>query len=161
MTRCNTVFLKTKTMCHSPSFYHPIIDLMSIYMTPWRFIQLNNYWFTSHSRIFHLYGDVTPLPMKGCKIQAYARRWGPLNSKGSISCHTCCDSGPRFFRSHPKDCPTKPPLTTLKGMWRIYFNPDPNGFGLFQTANVDTCMFYISSNISLFMTLIFPSSFPD
>jgi hypothetical protein len=22
---------------------------------------------------------------------------------GSLSCHTCCDMGPRFLRSHPKD----------------------------------------------------------
>jgi hypothetical protein len=22
----------------------------------------------------------------------------------SLTCHTCCDTGPRLFRSHPKDC---------------------------------------------------------
>jgi hypothetical protein len=42
---------------------------------------------------------------KGCKIYAYARCSGPLNREGSLSCHTCCDTGPRFFWSHPKDCP--------------------------------------------------------
>jgi hypothetical protein len=35
--------------------------------------------------------------------------------------------GPRFFRSHPKNRPIQSPLTTHKGMWRIYSNPDPHG----------------------------------
>ena len=26
-----------------------------------------------------------------------------LNKEGSLSCHTCCDTGPRFLRSHAKD----------------------------------------------------------
>jgi hypothetical protein len=46
---------------------------------------------------------------------------------GSLSCHTCCDTGPQFFRSHRKDRPIQSPLTTHKGMWRIYSNPDPHG----------------------------------
>jgi hypothetical protein len=32
-----------------------------------------------------------------------------FSSEGSFSCHTYCDTGPRFIRSHPKDrhpCPT-------------------------------------------------------
>jgi hypothetical protein len=33
-------------------------------------------------------------------------------------------TGPRFFRSHPKDRPIQSPLTTHKWMWRIYSNPD-------------------------------------
>jgi hypothetical protein len=37
------------------------------------------------------------------------------------SCHTCCDTGPRFFRSHQS------PRTILKGMWRIYSHPHPHG----------------------------------
>jgi hypothetical protein len=41
-------------------------------------------------------------------------------------CHTCCDTGPRFFRSRQKDRPIQSPLTTHKGMWRIYSNPDPH-----------------------------------
>jgi hypothetical protein len=35
-----------------------------------------------------------------------------------------------FFRSHPKDRPIQSPLTTHKGIWRIYSNPDS------QTANL-------------------------
>jgi hypothetical protein len=81
------------------------------------------YGFTSRSRIFHLHGDVT-LPMKGCKILGFAQRSGPLSREGSLSCHTCCDMGPRFFRSNLKDQWT---FTTHKEMWRTYYNPDPHG----------------------------------
>jgi hypothetical protein len=49
-----------------------------------------------------------------------------LSREGSLSCHTCCDTGPRFFRSHPKDRPIQSPLTAHMGMWRIYSNPDPH-----------------------------------
>ena len=63
---------------------------------------LINYCFTSRPRIYHLYGDVA-ITMNGCKIMAYARRSGRLSKEGSLSCHTCCDMGPRFFRSHPKN----------------------------------------------------------
>jgi hypothetical protein len=50
-----------------------------------------------------------------------------LSRQGSLSCHTCCDTGPQFFRSNPKDRPIQSPLTTHKGMWRIYSNPDHHG----------------------------------
>jgi hypothetical protein len=39
----------------------------------------------------------------------------------ALSCHTCCDSGPQFFRSHPKDRPMQSPNTIHKEVWRIYF----------------------------------------
>jgi hypothetical protein len=35
-----------------------------------------------------------------------------------------CDTGLRFSRSHPKDCP----FTTHMSMWRTFSNPDPHGF---------------------------------
>jgi hypothetical protein len=41
--------------------------------------------------------------------------------------NTCCDTRPRFFRSHAEDCPIQSPLTTRMGMRRIYSNPDPRG----------------------------------
>jgi hypothetical protein len=58
--------------------------------------------------------------MKGCKI---ARRSGPLSREGSLLCHACCDTGPLFFQSRPKDRPIQSLLTTH----RIYSNPDPQG----------------------------------
>jgi hypothetical protein len=45
---------------------------------------------------FFTYMETSPLPVKGCKILAYARRSGPLSREGSLSCHTCCDTGPRI-----------------------------------------------------------------
>jgi hypothetical protein len=51
--------------------------------------------FTSRSRIFHLYGDVT-IAGEGLR---------PLIREGSLSCYNCCDIGPWFFRSHRKDRP--------------------------------------------------------
>jgi hypothetical protein len=50
-----------------------------------------------------------------------------LSRKGSLSFHTCCNTGPRFFRSHPKDRPIKSPLTTRMGIRRTYSNLDPHG----------------------------------
>jgi hypothetical protein len=47
--------------------------------------------------------ELSPLRVKDYKIQAYARRSGPSSREGSLSCHTLCDKGPRFFRSHPKN----------------------------------------------------------
>jgi hypothetical protein len=41
---------------------------------------------------------------------------GPLSREGSSSFHTCWDTVPRFFWSHPKDRPNQSPLTTrIKG----------------------------------------------
>ena len=52
---------------------------------------------------FFTYVETSPLPVKGCKIWAYVRRSGPLSREGSLSCLTCCDTGPQFLRSYPKD----------------------------------------------------------
>jgi hypothetical protein len=80
------------------------------------------YCFTSHSRIFHLYGDVT-IDGEGLQNSGLC---SALRA-GSLSCHTCCDTGPWFFWSHPKDRPIQSPLTTRMGMRRTYSNPDPHG----------------------------------
>ena len=53
---------------------------------------------------------------------------GLWTGRDLLSCQTCCDTGPRFFQSHPKDRPIQSPLTTQEGMWRIYSNPYPHGF---------------------------------
>jgi hypothetical protein len=120
------------------------------------------YRFTSCSRMFHLYEDVTTTG-EGLLNLGLSRRSGHFSRKGSLSCHTwgllfacahlktavfaivqkrthannrerslCwtglgCDTGPRFFRSHPKDRPIQSPLTTHKGIWRTYSNLDPHG----------------------------------
>ena len=55
-----------------------------------------------------------------------------LSSEGSLSPHTCYDTGPRFLWSRPKDCPFKSPLWGYLGpiltrilMWSwVNFNAD-------------------------------------
>jgi hypothetical protein len=61
-----------------------------------------------------------------------------FEQEGYLSCHTCCDTGPRFFRSHPKDRPIQSSLTTHEGMWKIYSNPDPHGAGCIYERNKTT-----------------------
>jgi hypothetical protein len=122
--------------------------------------------------------ETSPLPVKGCKIQAYARLLGPLSREGSLSCHTCSDTGPRFTRSHPKDRPIQSPLITHKGcggfiltliltnphsvasyytqrMWMTYSNPDPHrGFWIEENhfsgnrATIADC--WVVETISMF-----------
>jgi hypothetical protein len=86
------------------------------------------YCFTSRWRISHLYGDVT-ITVEGLQNLGLcsALRAFFEQGEGSLSCHTCCDTGLRFFRSHPKDRPIQSPLTTRMGMRRIDSNPDPLG----------------------------------
>jgi hypothetical protein len=81
------------------------------------------YCFTSRSRIFHLHGDVA---ITGEGLQNL-RLCSVLRAFEHRVIHTCCDTGPRFFRSHSKDRPIQSPLRTHKRIWRIYSNPDPHG----------------------------------
>jgi hypothetical protein len=54
---------------------------------------------------------------KNSQIPISVRLSGPLSRRdGSLLCHTCCVTGPRFFRSHPKERPIPSPLTTHIGM---------------------------------------------
>ena len=46
---------------------------------------------SSHSRIFHSFGDVTIIGERMKMINA--RLVWPLSSKGSLACHTYCDLG--------------------------------------------------------------------
>ena len=51
---------------------------------------------SSHSRIFHSYGDVT-IAGEGLQILIYARHSCPLSSEGSLTYHTYCDTGLPFI----------------------------------------------------------------
>jgi hypothetical protein len=62
------------------------------------------YWLVySRTCNFSAIWRLSPLPVTGLQILAYARRSGSLSREGSLSCHTYCDTGPRFIQSHPKD----------------------------------------------------------
>ena len=47
--------------------------------------------------------ETSLLSIKGYKMYAYDLHPRTLGRQGSLSCHTCWDTGPRFLRSHPKD----------------------------------------------------------
>ena len=72
---------------------------------------------SSHSRIFHPYGDVT-ITGERLQILTYARHSWPLSSEGSLACHTYYDTERPFimvisedpWHSHllPSDSNTQP-----------------------------------------------------
>ena len=51
---------------------------------------------SSHSRIFHSFGNVT-IAGEGLQIVTYARQLWPLSSEGSLTCHTYCDTSQPFI----------------------------------------------------------------
>ena len=61
--------------------------------------------FSSHSRIFHLFGDVT-IAGDGLQILTYVRHLWPLIKEGSLTCHTYCDIGHLVIVSSPRTCDT-------------------------------------------------------
>ena len=61
-------------------------------------MKLSQFWFldfSSHSRIFHLHGDVI-ITGEDLQILTYARHSWPLSSEGSLACHIYCDTGHPF-----------------------------------------------------------------
>ena len=57
----------------------------------------------SHTSNFSAILWLSPLPVTGLQIVAYAGHSGPVSKVGSLLCHTYCDTEPWFIRSHPKD----------------------------------------------------------
>ena len=52
--------------------------------------------FSSHSRIFHSFGDVTIIG-EWLQIMTYVRKSRPSSNEGSLTCHTYCDTGQPFI----------------------------------------------------------------
>ena len=52
--------------------------------------------FSSHSRIFHSYGDVT-ITGERLQILTFTRHSWPLSIEGSLACHTYSDTGYPFI----------------------------------------------------------------
>ena len=69
---------------------HVLLDLF--YLFDWSF--------SSHSRIFHSFGDVTG---ERLQILTYDRHLWPLSSESSLACHTHCDTGHPFIMVIFKD----------------------------------------------------------
>ena len=57
---------------------------------------IDSMFFTSHSKDENIPGDFT-FASECCKMKVSARRFRPLIKDGSLSCHTRCDTGPRFY----------------------------------------------------------------
>jgi hypothetical protein len=62
----------------------------------------------SRTSNFSAIWQLSLLPVTGLQILAYAWRSGLLSREESLSCHTYCDTGPQFIRSHPKDRHLRP-----------------------------------------------------
>jgi hypothetical protein len=88
--------LKKKFLCTQLN-----ATISQVRMIDWLII----YGFTSRSRIFHLYGDVT-ITCEGLQNLGLCSALGSFEQgRIFILCHTCCDTGPPPFQSHSKDRP--------------------------------------------------------
>ena len=58
--------------------------------------------FSSHSRIFHSFGDDT-IVAEGLQILTYAWLLWPLSREGSLACHTYCDTEHPFIMVNSED----------------------------------------------------------
>jgi hypothetical protein len=61
--------------------------------------------FKPHEQFFSYLAAVTITGDRAANLDLCS---GPLSREGSLSCHTYCDTGPRFIRSHPKDRHPRP-----------------------------------------------------
>ena len=86
---CNIFMLRLSSLY----LYHLKIVNNTIFIL---FVCLFVWSFSSHSRIFHSYGDVT-ITSEGLQILTYARHSWPLSIEGSSTCHTLCNTGHPFI----------------------------------------------------------------
>ena len=54
---------------------------------------------------YFIHIETSQSPVQGHKNHVYAWCILFLRRKGSLSCYTCCETGPWFSRSHLRDCP--------------------------------------------------------
>jgi hypothetical protein len=86
---------------------HPKIEIFVILMTQslnieWMIDRLYMYVYT----VLHPANEFFTITGEGLQnIGLYAQRSRPLSREGSLLCHTCCDTGPQYFLSHPKGRP--------------------------------------------------------
>jgi hypothetical protein len=77
----------------------------------------------------------------------------PLIVRGSISCQSCCDMGPRFFRSHSKVCC----FTSRSKFFHLYGDVTITGEGL-QKLGLSAGRDLYVSHLLWHGTLVFPVS---
>jgi hypothetical protein len=93
---------------------HEEADVIIIQRIDWLII----HWFTSHARIFHLYGDVS-ITGKGLQNLGLCLALRAFEQGGNFIVQHLLWHGTSIFQSHPKDHPIQSHLTTHKGMLRI------------------------------------------
>ena len=74
---------------------------------------------SSHSRIFHSYGDVTTTGER-FQILTYARHLWPLSSEVFLACHTYCDTGHPFIVVITEDLRHSHLLPSV-GQWNCHY----------------------------------------
>jgi hypothetical protein len=107
----------------------------------WLFIVL------SPAQELFTYVEMSPLPVKDCKIRPMLDAQGLWAGRDLYRATPTVTWDLGFFRSHPKDRPIQSHLTTHKGVWMIYSNPDPHGFvchGNWRNGSIDQCTLYIT-----------------
>ena len=100
--------------------YWPVINIIDRYTLPVKKIQnagklifcLLVWALSSHSRIFHSYGDVT-ITGEGLQILTYARHSWPLSSEGFFSVAHLMWHGPDVYNGHLRGSQTLAPIAEL------------------------------------------------
>jgi hypothetical protein len=88
--------------------------------------------------------------MKTSSLQAWARCSEPLSREGSLSCHTCCDTGPWFFFPvSSKGRPHSVASYVTQGGVEDLFNPDSHEYSKVWTL---ICMNINGAEFELFLS---------
>ena len=113
---------------------------------PWAiFVCLSVVFLPSREYPVFLYMETSPLSVKGCKIETYARRWWPWSREGSLSCHSWPHTMPLFLWSHLKDCSNEVTFQDKGDLRRAYSKPGSQG-----TRGINLLINIIINEISCF-----------
>ena len=95
--------------------------------------------------------ETSLLPVADCKIFFAWRLW-PLRrggGGGSVSCHTCCDTRPRFLRSHAKNRPIACSFTISKEYQGIFLPDSLEGIANYCNFTITNRLYIVHSSLIL------------
>ena len=101
-----------------------------IYVSVILFVFCLLFWVYRPTWEFFTHREKSPVPVKGYKFFTYAWYSWPLNSEGSLVCHTYCDTGHPFIWSSPRSRDTHKCCWAF-GSWIV--NTCFNDLGMSQT----------------------------